>query len=331
MKRYGNLFDKVVSRDNIFLAFRDAKKNKRNKRSVYQFELNFGKEIDDLWYELHNGSYVPRPYYKFIVKEPKVREIYAPSFRDVVVQHALYRIVYPLFEKGFITQSHGCRKNHGCQSANGYMQDAMRNCDSESYFLQLDIKKYFYSFDRSILRKMLERKIKDRDVVSLLMKFAEYEPARGVPIGNLLSQMYGLIYLDPLDHYIKRKLKVKYYVRYVDDFVLIGLSRDSADKCLIDIKEFIADELGLELSRFTLAKIKRGINFVGFRTWKTHKLVRKYAVIKFRRACKFGRFESLPSMIGHAKDTQTLPHYKKILEENNILEYLPTKIQRKMQ
>lgn len=330
LKRRGNLYEEIISSENMFQAFKDVKSSKRNNKTVYEFELNFGREMGNLLLELQKGTYKPKPYNKFYVYEPKKRVIYAPAFRDTVVQHALYRVVYPIFERTFITQSHGCRRDHGCHSASDYLLKKMRACDGEEYFLQLDIKKYFYSFDRSVLRKLLERKIKDKRVVDLLMMFADFEGDRGVPIGNLLSQLYGLIYLNPLDHYVKRTLKVKNYVRYVDDFVLIGLSQSQANLYLEQIKLFLKNELGLELSKATRAKIKKGINFVGYRTWQSHRLVRKYAVHKFRRACVRGKVESVVSMIGHAKDTQTIPHYKQILKEFGMTEKLPKKLQRSM-
>lgn len=189
LKRRGNLYEEIISSENMFQAFKDAKSSKRNNKTVYEFELNFGREMGDLLLELQKGTYKPKPYNKFYVYEPKKRVIYAPAFRDTVVQHALYRVVYPIFERTFITQSHGCRRDHGCHSASDYLLKRMRTCDGDEYFLQLDIKKYFYSFDRSVLRKLLERKIKDKRVVDLLMMFADFEGDRGVPIGNLLSQL----------------------------------------------------------------------------------------------------------------------------------------------
>jgi len=327
LKRYGHLYDEVISSENLFHAFRESKNNKRNKKTVYQFELNFGKEMGDLILELRQGTYEPKPYNKFIVYEPKKREIFAPAFRDIVVQHALYRVIYTIFEKGFITQSHGCRKHHGCQSASEYLQTVMRDSDPESYFLQLDIRKYFYSFDRAVLRQLLEKKIKDKAVIDLLMQFTKYDSDKGVPIGNLLSQLYGLIYLNPLDHFVKRELKVKNYVRYVDDFVLVGLTFEQTSEYLSKISKFLKEELNLELSKVTRARIKRGINFVGYRTWQSYKLVRKYSMYKFRRACKKMKIESIVSMLGNAKGTQTIKYYKKILEEYNLIKSLPIKAQ----
>lgn len=119
-----------------------------------------------------------------------------------------------------------------------------------------------------------------------MMEFAIYDDPVGIPIGNLLSQIYALIYLNPLDHYIKRILKIKHYVRYVDDFILIGLTRD---KCLgykDEIITYLKNSLSLVLSKFTIQKIKRGVNFVGYRTWQSYKLIRKYSLCNFKRGVK---------------------------------------------
>ena len=111
-----------------------------------------------------------------------------------MVQHAIYRVIYPIFDRSFISQSHGCRKNHGTHSASEYLQKSFQQNDEELYYLQLDIKKYFYSFDRDILQLLLGKKIKDKELIELIMMFARYDEPKGVPIGNLLSQLFGLIY-----------------------------------------------------------------------------------------------------------------------------------------
>lgn len=158
LKRFGNLIEKITLSENMFMAFKEAKKGKANKKKVYDFELNLGDNISYLIKSIMNGTYKPKPYKKFLVREPKERIIYAPAFEDVVVQHAIYRIIYPIFERTFITQSHGCRKNYGTHSASRYLQKSLKKYDENLYYLQLDIKKYFYSFDRNILKSMLEKK-----------------------------------------------------------------------------------------------------------------------------------------------------------------------------
>ena len=315
MKRVGQLFDKIFTRENLYQAYLDARKGKRSKQAVFKFEKHLGKNLDDLYQEIHSGNYQPRPYFTFEVREPKSRMIHAPNFRDIVAQHAIYRAVYPIFNKTFIDQSYACRVGMGTHKASAYTQKALRACDPDSYTLKLDIRKFFASIDRNILKLQLQRKIKDERLIDMMMLYAQKDTDIGIPIGNLLSQMYALIYLNPLDHYIKRELKVKSYVRYVDDFILIGQSRQLCVQHLKQIISFISDNLGLVLSKFSIAKVKRGLNFVGYRTWRARRFIRKHSLFKFKKSCKNGNQLSMASILGHACRTDSLPRLITILKE----------------
>lgn len=222
MKRIGHLFEQAFTPDALYQAWEDASHGKRGKCATLEFSRNLGHNIDALHQELHAGTYRPQPYTEFKVFEPKERTIFAPAFRDLVVQHAIYRLVYPIFNVGFIDQSYACRIGKGTHAAADYAQAALRACPPDSYILQLDIRKFFYSIDRTVLAVQIARKIKDRRFVAVMMQFAEYGQPKGIPIGNLLSQLYALIYMNPLDHFIKRVLKAGRYCRYVDDFVIFG-------------------------------------------------------------------------------------------------------------
>lgn len=314
MKRIGNLFDVIFSKDNLYSAYLYARRGKRKKRACFQFEIQLGANLAGLYEEIHNGSYKPRPYFKFIIYEPKERIIHAPAFRDIVVQHAIYRVVYSIFDKTFISTSFACRLGYGTHRASKYTQDALRVYSEDDYFLKLDIKKFFYSIDRKILKTQIEKKIKDKRLVNIMILFAEKEEPLGIPIGNLLSQIYALIYLNPLDHFIKRVLKMKHYVRYVDDFILIGLTREKCLEYKSRIVDYLKNELGLVLSKFTIQKIKRGINFVGYRTWKNRSLIRKYSLYKFKRSVKANKQESAVSLLGHAKRTNSLRYMLYIIK-----------------
>ncbi|TSA56662.1 hypothetical protein D4R42_03100 [bacterium] len=318
MKRIGSLFDVVFSRENLYSAYLDARRGKRKKRACFQFEIELGANLANLYEEIYSANYKPMPYFKFIIYEPKERIIHAPAFRDIVVQHAIYRVVYPIFDKTFIDTSFACRLGYGTHRASNYTQGALRACRDEDYILKLDIKKFFYSIDREILRRQIERKIKDKRLVDIMMLFAEKDEPIGIPIGNLLSQIYALIYLNPLDHFIKRVLKVTHYVRYVDDFILIGLSRDKCLEYKSLIVDFLKNELGLELSKSTIQKVKRGVNFVGYRTWKNKRLIRKYSLYKFKRSVKQEKQASAVSLLGHAKQTNSLNYMLKIIKDSSI-------------
>ena len=305
MKRHGHLFEQAFTRENLYAAYLDASHNKHKKRACFNFERRLAYNIDRLHQAIHDGSYRPQPYYTFTVYEPKARQIYAPAFADLVVQHAIYRVIYHIFNSGFIDQSFACRKGKGTHKAADYAQQALRESPRGSYTIKLDIRKFFYRINRSILRSQIERKIKDQRFVDLMMQFAEYGEPVGIPIGNLLSQTYALIYLNPLDHFAKRVLKAARYCRYVDDFIVFGVSRSVCLDVLARIKVFIAG-LGLELSKYTIAPVRRGINFVGYRTWASRRFVRKHSLFKFSRAAKAGKLDSIVSILGHACRTHSL-------------------------
>jgi len=323
MKRIGKLFNKAFSEENLYQAYLDARKGKRKKCACFLFEKNLGANLEELYQKIHSNNYKPEPYFKFEVYEPKKRIIYAPAFKDIVVQHAIYRTIYSIFDKTFINTSFACRKGYGTHRASKYTQKALRKYGKNLYTLKLDIRKYFYSINRTILRKLIERKIKDKRFVDIIMQFAVYEDPIGIPIGNLLSQIFALIYLNPLDHFIKRILKIKHYVRYVDDFILIGLTREKCLEYKRNIITYLKDNLYLVLSKFTIQKIKMGVNFVGYRTWQSYKLIRKYSLYKFKRSVKKGKSQSIISLLGHAKNTLSLKYMLNIINKKSKNIQLP--------
>lgn len=308
-KRFGNLFEQCFSMEALFAAYERGRQGKRKTFSVMRFERDLGANLKALHDELHAGTYQPKPYRHFIVMEPKPRQISAPAFRDVVVQHAIYGLLNPIFDRGFIHDSYGCRVAKGTHMASDRVQHYLRKAAPDSYTLQLDIRRFYYRIDRAILRTLIERKIKDTRLVDLMMLFADDgKDALGVPIGNLLSQLYALIYLDPLDHFVKREMKVKNYVRYVDDFILWCDTRAQAIERRDIIIGFLAANLGLTLSRWTIATVSRGVNFVGFRTWRKRRFVRKHSLFRFSRSLKAGDVPSLNSILGNALRTSSHAH-----------------------
>mgnify|MGYP000169682077 CR=1 FL=1 len=314
MRRIGNLYDVAFAPDALHAAFASAARGKRGKRACFQFERRLAFNLDQLHAELVGGSYRPQPYYSFMVMEPKPRQIFAPAFRDLVVQHAIYRVIYPVFNRGFIDQSFACRVGKGTHAAADYAQAALRAVPRDSYTLKLDIRRFFYRINRDVLRSLVERKIKDARFVDLMMAFADHGEPVGIPIGNLLSQLYALIYLDPLDHFIKRDLGVRLYCRYVDDFVLFGLTRAQAIGFQSRIVDFIADRLKLELSKSTISAASKGVNFVGYRTWASKRFVRKHSMYTYRKAVARGDDRSIASCLGHARRTHSFAAMRRYLE-----------------
>jgi len=317
-KRIGHLFEKAFTRENLYIAYLDAIKGKRKKVKTFSFEKNLGTNLETLYNELHDGSYELSPYNEFTVYEPKERVIRAPHFRDLIVQHAIYRAIYTIFNRSFIDTSFACRKGGGTHKASEYTQKQMRKYSGDMYYAKLDIKKFFYSIDRDVLRALFERKIKDKRFVDLMVKFAQMDGNKGIPIGNLLSQLYALIYLNELDYFVKRDLKIKSYVRYVDDFVAIGLTLEEAKDFKEKCEKFVRNNLKLELSHWTIQKIKKSINFVGYRTWRSAKFVRKHSMYKFRKALMSEDISSLGSCVGHAVGTATMKYYRDMVQMKKI-------------
>lgn len=317
MKRIGHLYEQAFTPENLLAAYHDAARHKRGKRACFEFSRRLGSNLDELHLRLHDGTYRPKPYHTFMVYEPKPRKISAPAFSDLVVQHAIYRVIYPIFNRTFIDQSFACRPGFGTHAAADYAQTALRACPQDSYTLKLDVRKFFYRIDRGILRAQIERKIKDSRFVDVVMLFAEHGDPAGIPIGNLLSQLFALIYLTPLDEFIKRRLGVSRYCRYVDDFVLFGLSRQEALDHKACIEAFLHSELNLQLSKWTLAPVGRGVNFVGYRTWRTKRFIRKHSLHRFTRAARAGRLDSVVSILGHARRTWSLRYLTNQLKEHH--------------
>lgn len=316
MKRIGNLFDLVFSPGNMYQAYLAARQGKRAKSACHDFDIAAGAYLSKLHTKIHNNTYAVRPYVKFFVYEPKKREISAPWFGDIVMQHAIYRIIRPIFENVFISTSYACRKGMGTHKAANYAQKCLQNSDPNNYNLKLDIRKFFYRIDRTILRKLIERKIKDRRLVDTMMLFTSDGNSIGIPIGNLLSQTFALIYMNKVDQFIKRDLKVKKYCRYVDDFILFDLSREECLAHKATIETFIKAELHLEFSKWSLHKVKNGLNFVGYRTWAAARFIRKYSLHKFKRAVNRGKSDCIISLLGHAKFSNSLRFMIKYLRAN---------------
>lgn len=305
MKTHKNLMAKILAPDNLIAAWQTARKRKTRTRAVLAFDIRAGAILAELSNRIKQGTYRPREYRRFQVCEPKQREICAPWFGDVVIQHAIYRVIMPLFERRFIDQSYACRPGKGTHKAADYAQAALRTSSPDSYTLKLDLRKFFYRIDRAILERQIRTVIGDEALVRLMMTFANLPEPLGIPIGNLLSQLYALIYLNPLDHFIKRQLKVRRYCRYVDDFILFDLSREQAVSHKAAIEEFIARELGMTYSKWTIAPVRRGVNFVGYSTWRARRFVRKHSLIKFNRAICRGRWSVATSIIAHARRTSS--------------------------
>lgn len=295
MKKHYNLYNKLYSLNNLFLAYKKARKGKTLKDYVIEFEANLERNLIDLHNELKNQTYKPKPLETFILRDPKTRRISKSDFRDRIVHHAIVNILEPIFEKIFIYDSCANRIEKGNLfalnrfdrfkrkvSGNGNIIPNKFNGDNYvfGYCLKCDIKHYFQEVNHKILIKIIMKKIADKKVIWLIKQILDNyssKEGKGMPLGNLTSQFFANIYLNELDYFVKHKLKAKYYLRYVDDFVILYNSKEQLEKWKEQIQNFLETNLKIELhkDKSKIIPLSKGIDFVGFRNFYYFRLLRK--------------------------------------------------------
>ena len=292
MAAYRNLWKELCSYSNLELAYRKARKGKTLKPYVIEFEQNLKQNLQQLRIELLLHCYKPKPLQNFILREPKTRKISKSHFRDRVIHHALCNMIEPLFEKSFIYDSYANRKTKGTLKAiqrfDFYARKISQNSTKSAFVLKADIKKYFDHVDHSILISLLRKKIKDPKIIWLVkIILSNYSTAerKGMPLGNLTSQFFANVYLNELDQFVKKQLKAEYYLRYVDDFVIIHNSKEQLQNYKEEINQFLSENLALVLhpDKSKIIPLHRGIEFLGVKTFLHHKLIKKKNLRKFKR------------------------------------------------
>ncbi|MGB5064509.1 MAG: reverse transcriptase domain-containing protein [Candidatus Competibacter sp.] len=331
--------------DNLLLAFRKASKGKRGRPEVAAFEYRLEDHLVDLSGELRERRYRPGPYASFYIHDPKRRLISAAPFRDRVVHHALCNVIEPVFERGFVADSYANRLGKGTHRALNQTQRYARRFD---YVLQVDVRQFFPSCDHALLRAMLARKLPDAGSLWLIDRILEsgvgvlaeeyrmvYFPGddlfavnrpRGLPIGNLTSQFWGNVYLDSLDHFIKRELRCPGYVRYVDDLLLFGDDKPTLWRGWRALVERLA---ALRLTPHPGAHprpVTEGIPFLGFTVYPARRRLKQRKGVQFQRklrglvrAWESGELDtetlkaSLSGWVNHARYGNTVGLRKAVL------------------
>ena len=298
METYRNLYAALCSYENLELAWRKARQRKTLKNYVIEFESDLENNLKQLKYELETFTYSPAPLTTFIIRDPKTRKISASHFRDRVVHHALCNIVEPILAKNFIYDSFANQKNKGnhkairrfeyfmgkvnCrQTTRGGQAKLFESRIGMGYALKADIKHYFDTVDQQILLNIIWRKIKDKNVIwlikTILTNHKTYVLGKGMPIGNLTSQFFANVYLNELDRFVKHDLKIKYYIRYVDDFVILHRDKTTLIRLKEDIDNFLRLKLKVELhpEKTRIVRLENGVTFLGFRIFSDHRLLKK--------------------------------------------------------
>lgn len=342
MKTIKNLFEKVYDFENLYQAWESARKKKRFRPEIMKFSSDLEANLIELQNHLIYGSYRVGRYRPFYVYEPKKRLIMALPFRDRVIQWAIYRQLFPIFDKQFISDSYACREGKGTHKAVDRLQYWLRQTERKPqryYYLKLDVAKYFYRVDHEILIEILHRKIRDKRLVDLLAGIINSEDTKfglpigvdpdlcdpsdrleevGMPIGNLTSQMFANLYLHELDLFAKHDLKLHYYVRYMDDVII--LHEDKAHLAAIkeEIESFLSEKLHLQLNRKTAIRpCSMGIEFVGYRIWATHRKLKKKTALKIKRAVKHIKEKRDSGAITPESFERRIASYKGVLQHCN--------------
>lgn len=291
-KTIRNEFDKKLTYENLYKAHFESRKNKNCRKDVILFNLKQEEYIRYLYENLKNRTYKHGKYTIFYVHEPKLRKIQKSNYIDRIVHRwVVDNFLYPTFVSKFIDRSYACIRQKGMHNACLDVQKTMKHCKNvwnEYYILKMDVKKYFQNINREKLCNILERKINDEKLMWLLKEIIySNEEKKGIPIGNYTSQVFANLYLNELDQYIKRVLKVRYYFRYMDDSVILTKTKKEAKEILEKIKAFLDKELNLELnSKTQIFKSKQGVNFCGYQINEYRIKIRPKGKKKLKRKIK---------------------------------------------
>lgn len=306
--KHKHLFDSVICYDNIWEAYRKASKAKRETMGYLLFRQNEAANISMIRDALVSGSYRPNEPRRFMVYEPKPREISALPFADRVVQHALCNVLEPIFERVFLPQSYACRPGRGTHGAAKAVQSMLRKAiaaGGSPWVLKTDFSRYFASIQRETLHQEVRRKISCPRTLDLLQRFVPLLGV-GMPIGNLVSQLSANLYGHIFDRWLVHGVGITSFARYMDDVVVVGHSKDSMGLLRAMAGIFADTSMGMRFSKWSVTPWQSGVDFCGYRIWPTHKLLRKSSVVRARR--KLDRMEPggarerfLSAWLGHAK------------------------------
>lgn len=268
MKRAGDLYERIPAYENLCLAFWKAARGKQDRREVIAFRRDFDDNIQSLRDQLRRHDPVVGRYRFFRINDPKPRDICAAAFPERVLHHAVMNVCEPVLESCAIHDSYACRRGKGNRRALLRAQAFARRWE---WYLKLDIRRYFDSIDHAVMMDLLARRFKDGDLLDLFRKLLNtyhIRPGKGMPIGNLISQHLANFYLGRLDHWVKEERRIRGYLRFMDDFILYGPEREFLKQELVLLREFLAENLALELKDdIQLNRCRRGIPFIGYRVF----------------------------------------------------------------
>lgn len=285
MKKISVAYNNIISLENLLLAWQEFLRGKKNKADVQEFQLYLMKNIFSLHNDLKSKTYSHGGYKAFNISDPKPRNIHKASVRDRLLHHAVYRILYPQFDKIFITDSYSCRLSKGTHRAiwrfESFGRKVSRNGTKTCWILKCDVRKFFASIDQKTLLDILSERIEDLDIIWLLQKiiqsFHSTKEGVGLPLGNLTSQLLVNIYMNEFDMWMKHVMKVEYYIRYADDFVIFSQDKDYLLELTPKIADFLEENLKLSLhpDKVSIKTLSCGVDFLGWVNFPDWRVLRR--------------------------------------------------------
>ena len=286
MHQYGGTYNDIILVENLLGAWREFLRGKKEKPDVQRFQYRLSDNLRELYFDLQHKTYYHGGYHAFKISDPKPRDIHKASVRDRLLHHALYRKLYPFFDRTFIADSYSCRIGKGTHRAmsrfRSFAAQVSRNHTRTAWVLKCDIRKFFASIDHQVLTEVLRAYIPDQDILCLLGQVIGSFSSRsnldatGLPLGNLTSQLLVNIYMNEFDQFVKHKLKAKYYIRYADDFVILSHDKKALEQTLQSVEAFLQDRLKLRLhpDKVSITTFASGVDFLGWVHFPGHRVLR---------------------------------------------------------
>ena len=297
MKRHGKLFEQITDLENIRKAFYDAKRGKKKKNVIRRCEDNLDAVCTEIRERLINKTFTTSPYRTMYIHVPKTRQIFdLPFYPDRIIHRALMRVLEPIWSGLFIADSYACLPGRGIHSGSRRTMGFVRKF---KYCLKMDVRKFYPSVDHDVLFAIVQKKIKCPDTLRLLKNIIYSVPdGKNVPIGNYTSQWMGNLYLNELDQFLKHEHHVKAYIRYCDDFLIFHDDKKYLGRIAKIIEDFLASKLKLSMSKCDLFPVSRGVDFLGYRHFPDHILLRKSTATRMKR-----RLRVLPALLAKCRIT----------------------------
>ncbi len=317
-------YEHIISLENLLQAWKEFLNGKRSRKDVQIFERNLMSNIIALNKDLAEKTYRHSPYQAFNISDPKPRNIHKAAVRDRLLHHAIYRVLYPFFDRTFIHDSYSCRLEKGTHKAiekfRNFAYIESQNHTRTVWILKCDIKKFFATIDHAVLKDILKHYIPDKDILWLLDQIVDsFQPVKegmGLPLGNLTSQLLVNIYMNELDQFVKRELKIKRYIRFADDFVILSGDKKKLDNVLVTIRQFLGKKLKLELhpDKVFTKTVASGVDFLGWVNFPDHRVVRTTTKRRALNAvqAKEAKTETIQSYLGLLRHGNTQKLMKRI-------------------